>query len=59
MKAEEIKQLSEVIQRWQDFSDHTARRLRDAEKTREFWEESSSKLIVCRHFLMQYFQIVK
>jgi len=43
-KTEEIRQLSEVIQRWQDLSDHTTKRLRDAERTREFWDDSSSKL---------------
>ena len=47
-KTEEIRQLSEVIQRWQDLSDHTTKRLRDAERTREFWDDSSSKLNVCK-----------
>ncbi|XP_065051875.1 alsin-like [Rhopilema esculentum] len=44
-KAEETSQLKEVSQRWQDFSDLTSTRLREAEKTREFWEECPAKLV--------------
>ncbi len=43
---EEISQLQEVIQRWQHFADETSKRLGEANQTKKFWDDSTSKLIV-------------